>query len=424
MAKRRGTRKGRPDDRKGGKGAGRRLGDGGEGAPAKGGRLPGLGRGGVRDDATPSERKSGEAALNKLRTGIDRVDRQLVELLNERAKLIVEVGKVKRGSGIPIYTPHREQAVLQRVRDANQGPLPDRTVEAVYREIMSGSFALEQPLRIGYLGPPGSFSHQAAVRQFGQSVSFEDLHEISGVFTEVRRGHCHYGLVPIENSTHGGVAETLDAFRDSGAEIKVYAEVLLEVHHALLAACEPREVRRIHSKPEAFSQCRQWLSTQFPTAELVPAASTSRAVQTALSEHMLEPGRGSAAIASVLAGQIYGLMPLFERIEDNPNNITRFFVVAKQEAQPSGDDKTSIMFSTADKPGALVSVLRSFEQAGVNLTHIDKRPSGRTNWTYTFFVDAAGHRTDARVAEAIDDARTHCHELVVLGSYPRAKRIL
>ncbi len=363
-------------------------------------------------------------SLDDIRLLIDRMDDQLVRLLNDRARLIVEVGLIKRGTGVPIYAPHREQAVLQRVLAANTGPLPARTVEAVYREIMSGSFALEQPLRIGYLGPPGSFSHQAAVKQFGNSVSFEDLHTIAGVYTEVLRGHCHYGLAPIENSIGGGIVETLDAFAEHGQELKVYAEVLLEVHHALLSSCEPREVRKILSKPEVFDQCRNWLATQFPKAELVPAPSTSRAVQIVLEEFEKDPACGLAAIASPLAGQIYGLDVLFEKIEDNPNNVTRFAVISKQSAKPSGDDKTSIMFETADKPGALVSVLRVFEEAGINLTHIDKRPSGRVNWTYTFFIDAQGHQDDAKIAAAIEDARTHCQHLTVLGSYPRARRIL
>lgn len=363
-------------------------------------------------------------SLDEIRAHIDRLDDQIVRLLNERAALIVEVGHVKRGTGVPIYAPHREQAVLQRVLAASTGPLPARTVEAVYREIMSGSFALEQPLRIGYLGPPGSFSHQAAVKQFGNSVSFEDLHTIAGVFTEVLRGHCHYGLAPIENSVGGGIVESLDAFAEHGHELKIYAEVLLEVHHALLSSCEPRQVRRILSKPEVFDQCRNWLATQFPKAELVPAPSTSRAVQIVLEEFEKDPTCGLAAIASPLAGQIYGLDCLFEKIEDNPNNVTRFAVISKQAAKPSGDDKTSIMFETADKPGALVSVLRVFEEAGINLTHIDKRPSGRVNWTYAFFIDAQGHQDDAKITAAITDARTHCQHLTVLGSYPRARRIL
>ncbi len=377
-----------------------------------------------RNDAHHASEPASSPELQALRARINELDEKLIALLNERAQAVVKIGETKRGSGIPIYAPHREQEVLGKVLGLNKGPLSDRTVEAVFREIMSGSFSLEQPLRIGYLGPPGSHSHDAAVKQFGSSVSFEDLHEVDGVFTEVIRGHCHYGLVPIENSTVGGVVETLDAFIEHGSDVRIYAELLLNVHHALLANCQPREIKRVHSKPEALGQCRNWLSTQFPGAELVPAPSTSRAVQTAKAEHLLEPGRGSAAIGSVLAGQLYGVNLLFEKIEDNPNNLTRFFIISQQEARPSGDDKTSIMFATPDKPGALVRVLQAFEHAGVNLTHIDKRPSGRVNWTYTFFVDAEGHRDDEPIRTAIAEATPHCKELHVLGSYPRARRIL
>jgi len=363
-------------------------------------------------------------SLDDLRVRIDQLDSRLVELLNERAKLVVDVGTFKRGSGTPIYAPHREQAVLQKVLDASKGPLPASAIEAVWRELMSGSFALELPLRIGYLGPAGSFSHQAATKQFGSSVSFEDMRDIRAVFDEVARGHCHYGLVPIENSIGGGIVESLDAFREVGREIEIYAEVLIAVHHNLLANCEPSAVKRIHSKPEVFSQCRQWIASQYPGAELIAAASSARAVQTAKAEEMLEPGRGSAAIGSRLAGKLYGVHPLFESIEDDPNNITRFFVLANEAAQPSGDDKTSMMFTTQDKPGALVQVLRVYEDAGINLSHIDKRPSGRENWTYTFFVDAVGHRDDQSMIDAIKEIELHCKDVVVLGSYPRAKRIL
>ena len=375
-----------------------------------------------------SERPDDTRALAKLREQIGALDHALIKLLNERSKLVVKVGAKKRMSGIPIYAPHREQEVLDRVVKANRGPLPSRTIEAVYRELMSGSFALEQPLRIGYLGPPGSYSHLAATRQFGSSVAYEDLHEIAGVFTEVRRGHVDYGLAPIENSLGGGIVETLDAFKASRGEVSIYSEAQLNVHHSLLANCEPKQVRRIHSKPEVFSQCRSWLATQYPQAQLIPAASSSRAAQTAVEENRTadsigaEPG--SAAIGSELAGKLYGLPVLFARIEDDPSNITRFAVISRHRAKRSGDDKTSVMFNTADKPGALVDVLLVFKAAGINLSHIDKRPSGKTNWEYTFFVDLHGHRDDKAVAKALREATTHCKELIVLGSYPRAKRIL
>lgn len=380
----------------------------------------------ARADAAESPADSRELA--RLRREIDRLDARLVKLLNERAGAVVEVGKFKRDSNTPIYAPHREAQVLEKVLAANTGPLPDRAIEGIYRELMSGSFALEQPLRIGYLGPPGSQSHVAAVKQFGSSVEYDDLHEIAGVFTEVRRKHVNYGLVPIENSTGGGIVEALDAFTANAGHLSIYAEVQITIHHALLANCPPADVRRIYSKPEVFQQCRNWLSTQLPKAELIPAASSSRAVQIAVDENQkavsigLDPA--TAAIGTSLAGEMYGLKTLFPRIEDNPNNITRFLVLSREKAKRSGDDKTSVMFTTEDKPGALVDVLGVFHSEGINLSHLDKRPSGRENWTYTFFADADGHRDDQGMKRALSRVKAHCKEMAVLGSYPRSKRIL
>ncbi len=385
---------------------------------------------GKSEPQTPRSREGlGSAAdpLAPLRDKITALDAKIVALLNERAGAVVEVGKVKRAKGLPVYTPDRESAVLSRVLALNTGPLPARTVEAIYRELMSGSFRLEHPPRIGYLGPPGSYSHVAATRHFGSSVDFEDLHTIDGVFTEVSRGHVDYGLVPIENSIGGGIVETLDAFVEHYEQVNVYAEVQLEVHHALLAACEPSEVKTICSKPEVFAQCRRWLATQYPRAELIPTVSSSAAVQRVAQEVKSGGGGGvgtSAAIGSLLAGERYGLPPLFENIEDRTGNVTRFFVLCRHKARPSGDDKTSMMFTTLDKPGALVGVLSVFDRAGINLTHIDKRPSGRSSWTYTFFVDACGHIDDPWFAAAVTQAKGHCQELFVLGSYPRSARIL
>jgi len=376
----------------------------------------------------PSENASDSApdpgALDALRERIDAVDSKLVELLNERAGIVVEVGAYKRASGAPIYAPDREAALLRKILDSNPGPLPDRAIEAIYREMMSGSFALERPLRIGYLGPPGSYSHQAAVAQFGSSVEFETLGAIGSVFTEVERGHADYGLVPIENTTGGGIAETLDAFRDSTGGVTIYAEAQLAIRHHLFACCEPDSVERVYSKPEALAQCRKWLATHLPGAALISEASTSAAVERVKAEATSGVKPASAAVASELAGKIYGVGALFSGIEDNPNNITRFLVISKEEAKPSGDDKTSIMFTTDDRPGALVRVLQVFERAGVNLSHIEKRPSGRENWRYTFFIDVQGHRSETRIAEAIGEARAHCEQVRTLGSYPRAARIL
>lgn len=368
------------------------------------------------DPQQPAAKPPAPPDLEGLRRRITELDRRLVELLGERARVVVEVGRSKRASGVPIYVPHREKEVLERVLGWNDGPLPARTLEAIWRELMSGSFALELPLRIGYLGPPGSFSHLAAVRQFGSSVELADLREIDHVFGEVAAGRCHYGLVPYENSIGGSVVETLDAFQRHRTTI--YAEVLVEVQQALLANCAPSEIVRICSKPEALGQCRRWLTARFPSVPLLPESSTSAAVRRAAQE------QGTAAIGSVLAGEIYGVNPLFERIQDSGDNITRFLVIGKDHARPTGQDKTTIMFTTSHRPGALVDVLGVFRDARINLSHIEKRPSGRTNWEYTFFIDCDAHVEDEVMARAVEEARTHCLALTVLGSYPRAARVL
>lgn len=365
------------------------------------------------DDALSSP---SPADLDELRRRIDDVDKRLIDALSARAQVVVEIGRVKRSEGTPIYAPHREREVLDKAIRSNPGPLSARTIESIYRELMSGSFSLELPLRVGYLGPPGSFSHVAATRHFGSSIEYDDLHEIDHVFEEVAAGRCHYGLAPYENSIGGGITDTLDAFQEH--KVTVYAEALIEVAQTLLANCQPNEIQRIYSKPQIFSQCRRWLGRQYPDAELVPMASSSTAVRHAADEPH------AAAIGSRLAGTIYGVKPLFESIQDKPNNITRFLIIGQDAALPSGDDKTSIMFVTAHKPGALVDVLGVFRDAGINLSHIEKRPSGRTNWEYTFFIDCDAHHTESHMKAAIEEAGSHCVSLAVLGSYPRAQAVL
>lgn len=358
------------------------------------------------------EGKPTDKKLSTLRQRIDELDQQIVQLLNERAHVVVEVGQTKRANNEPIYAPDREHTVLQRIAKLNKGPLPPRTLQAIYRELMSGSFALEKPLRIGYLGPEGSNSHLAAQRKFGSSVEYLPLADIRAVFEEVARGHCDLGMVPIENSVGGGVVDTLDSFID--ASVHVYAEVVLDVHHNLLANCPAEEIRSVASKPEVFAQCRNWLSTRFKQVDLLPVASSSKAAEMASSTP------GLAAIGSSLAAELYGLKIVFANIEDSVNNMTRFFVISMSPAKPTGHDKTAIMFTTAHRAGALVDVLNVLASRGVNLTNIDTRPSKRRNWEYYFFVDAEGHQDDANLAEALREARKHCGELHVLGSFPRA----
>jgi chorismate mutase/prephenate dehydratase len=358
-----------------------------------------------------------DPALSALRGRIDDIDKRLVELLNERANVVVEIGKVKQQTGkTPIYAPDREQRVLEQVRQFNKGPLPGSCLEAIWRELMSGSFALERPLRVGYLGPPGSFSHMAARAKFGASIEYDPLNDIRAVFQEISRGHIDLGLVPIENSSIGGIGETLDSFLETKA--RVCAEVLINIHHNLLANCEPAQVKVIYSKPEVFQQCKQWLSVQLRQADRVAVASSAKAAEMASKE------QGAAAVGSNLAGELYGLKTLFANIEDTPNNTTRFFVIGLHGPPATGDDKTALMFTASHTAGALANILDVFRDHGLNLTHIDKRPSKREIWTYYFFVDFLGHQSDAKVATALEAARQCCQQLTVLGSFPRAKDVL
>ena len=354
------------------------------------------------------------AALDPLRKQIDALDAKIVDLLNERARVVVEIGKIKQLTNVPIYAPDREKAVMDKVRGLNHGPLQDRCLEAVYRELMSGSFALEKPLKIGFLGPKGSFSHLASIRKFGSSVEHVPLTDIGVVFQEVVRGHIDYGLVPVENSIGGGIVDTLDAFQHSSA--KICAEVQITIHHNLLANEPWESIKRVYSKPEVFSQCRNWLAAMAKDLDVQAAASSSRAAELASQEP------GTAAIGSSLAAQLYGLRVLFENIEDNPDNVTRFFVISREAAKKSGEDKTAIMFTTAHKPGALAEVLDVFKENGINLTDIEKRPSKKVNWEYYFFIDAVGHADDMK--QAIEQAQAHCLQLTVLGSYPKAREVL
>lgn len=360
--------------------------------------------------------KPTEAGLSELRKKIDELDLKIVELISERARVVIDVGKTKQVDGTPIYAPDREHAVLRRIAELNKGPLPQKTLQAIYRELMSGSFALEKPLRIGCLGPEGSFSHLAATRKFGASVEYCMVADIRAVFNEVARKHCDLGLIPIENSIGGGVLESLESFIDT--RVNVCAEVLVAIHHNLLANCAPEQIKVIASKPEVFAQCRNWLSTRFNEVQLVPVASSARAAEMASNE------QGLAAVGSTLAAELYELKVIFANIEDRADNVTRFFVISTMPAKRTGKDKTSIMFTATHKAGALVDVLNVFARHGINLTNIDTRPSKRRNWEYYFFVDAEGHCEDEHFAEALTEARSHCGDLHVLGSYPKAVEII
>ena len=356
--------------------------------------------------------------LEELRAKIDQIDQQLVQLLNERANVVTKVGDLKRNSkdAPPIYAPDRERAVLDKIKAHNTGPLPDRCLVAIYRELMSGSFFLERSLRIAYLGPEGSFSNTAAMLKFGQSVEYEPQADIKGVFDEINRQHCDLGIVPVENTIAGGIIETLDLLMES--IVLICAEVLLAIHHNLLAKCKMDEIKKIYSKPEVFNQCRNWLASTMPHVDIIQAASTAQAAQRVMNEP------NSAAIGSELAAELYGLTVVCQNIEDDPNNMTRFFVIGRESARPTGDDKTAMIFSTPNRAGALVDVLQAFRDYGVNLTDIESRPSRKREQEYYFFADCEGHLSDDKVKKAIAGVRKHCLKLNVLGSFPRATEIL
>ncbi len=367
--------------------------------------------------------------LQELRNRIDELDRNLVAMLNERAKVVIEIGKLKRrdkGAG-PVYAPDRESAVFAKIKAANAGPLPNRCLQAVYRELMSASFLLERPLRIAYLGPKGSFSHNAAMLKFGQSVEYEPQSDIRGIFEEISREHCDLGIVPVENTINGGIVDTLDSL--VSADVAICAEMRMAVHHNLLANCKIEDIKKVYSRPEVFAQCRNWLASTLPGVEQVPTASTGVAVQM-VAEHMVADDEiesqtgGVAAIGSSLAGDLYGVPILCERIEDANNNITRFFVIGRESARRSGHDKTTMVFSTADKTGALVDVLQVFRNNKINLTNIESRPNPVRTGEYYFFVDCQGYQTDENVQRAVEQAREYCLRLIILGSYPQAFDVL
>ena len=349
-------------------------------------------------------------SLDDLRQQIDSIDKDLVELINKRAKVVVEVGKYKSKTSTPIYAPDREKMVFKRIHGANNGPLPDKTLTAVWRELMSGSFFLERPLRIAFLGPNGSFTHAASMRKFGQSVEYEAVTDIRSVFSEVAKGHSDLGVVPVENSTGGGVIETLDAFIDY--DVKICAELYMQIHQNLLANCAIEDIEVIYSKPEVFAQCRNWLAATFKETKTVAVASTSKAAQLAANEPK------AAAIGSVAAGELYDLRVICENIEDITNNVTRFLILSNEDTKPTGDDKTVIFFTIADKVGALVDVLQVFRKYGLNMTNIGSRPSKKRNWEYYFFVDMVGHRKSEEMKKAIEEIKEHCLQVTVLGSFP------
>lgn len=349
--------------------------------------------------------------LKKIRNEIDKIDRKLVGLISRRTRLALMIGKEKRKRGVEVFVPDREREVYENIRRENCGPLSNEAMEAIYREIMSATLSLQQPLKIAYFGPPATFTHLAAIKKFGTQVTYIPVKSISRVFTEVETGRANYGVVPIENSTEGIVTHTLDMFIES--ELKICSEVMLEVSHNLLSLYLLSRIRKVYSNPQAFAQCRLWLEENLPRAELIEVSSTARAAEKA------SRTKNSAAIASLLAARMYNLKVLCRHIEDIRGNVTRFLVIGQAPSRPTGCDRTSIMFSISDRVGALYLMLAPFKKYRINLTKIESRPSRIKPWDYFFFIDLEGHFEDRSVKKALAELEDNCHTLKILGSYPR-----
>jgi chorismate mutase/prephenate dehydratase len=366
--------------------------------------------------------------IEQLRTRIDEIDRRIIGLLNRRAQMAMQVGEIKHREGAPIFAPEREEQVLRRAEayTAEFGVIEPETMRAIYSEIISACRSAERRLSVAFLGPRGSFSHHAArsahwatvggsavKRRFGSSVDLLPVNGIEAVFSEVATARADYGVVPIENTSEGGIGATLDMFMES--DLKVSGEILVRVHHALLARCAPRAIRRIYSKAEVLGQCKRWLASHYSDATLTEVASTSHAAELA------SRTRDAAAVAHEEAAAIYGLNVLHRAIEDNPSNMTRFYIIAQRGAAPSGRDKTSILCFIKDQAGALHRILFPFWRAHVSLTKIESWPSKRKAWDYCFFIDFEGHRDDPKIARLLDRVHAQCSEMKILGSFPAAR---
>jgi chorismate mutase/prephenate dehydratase len=353
-------------------------------------------------------------SLETIRGKIDALDTKLVKILNARTRLALEIGKLKKKNGKGIYAPAREKAVLARVAMINEGPLTDKSLRAIYREVMSAALSLEKNLKVAYMGPPSTFSHQAARSRFGGSVDYLSCETISDVFDSVEKLSADYGVVPVENSTEGAVTFTLDRLAETS--LKICAELYLPISNCLLSKVPRERIEKLYSHPQVLGQCRQWLQREMSGVEIIPVASTARAAELASRE------KNAAALSSQLAAEIYGLKVLESDVQDLSGNTTRFLVVGHDQNKPSGDDKTSLLFAVQHKAGALYGALESFKKFGLNMTKIESRPSRSKRWEYFFFVDVEGHAEDKRVKKTMADISRHCSLITVLGSYPAADK--
>lgn len=365
------------------------------------------------------DQKTEQEQLLELRDRIDSVDKDIAQLISKRAICAQEVADIKKAfateeSDVLYYRPEREAQVLRNVMERNNGPLGDEEMARLFREIMSACLALEQPTKVAYLGPEGTFTHQAALKHFGHSAVANPFSAIDEVFREVEAGAVHYGVVPIENSTEGVVNHTLDNFMNSN--LKVCGEVELRIHHNLVVSnvTDVKSISRIYSHGQSLAQCRKWLDSHYPHAERIAVSSNTEAAKHIKGEW------NAAAITPAQAAEIYDLTIIAEKIEDQPDNSTRFLIIGTQETTLSGDDKTSLQVAMRNQPGALHHLLEPFHKNGIDLTRVETRPSRASAWTYVFFIDFTGHVNDPNIKKTLEEVATHAADLKVLGSYPKA----
>jgi len=355
-------------------------------------------------------------AITGLRRDIDKVDEQILNLINQRLLLASEIGKIKTKQGDRMVDGARESTLIKRLLSLNGGPLSEHALRHIFTEIIAAAREIQTPQQVAYLGPEATFTHIAAVNHFGRSVTFVPQGSIREVFSEVEKGVFHYGVVPVENSIEGAVNYTLDLFFES--ELKICAEIYYAISHDLLSIDpELNDIQIIYSHPHAFAQCRKWIEKHLPHAALVECSSTAEAARKASIEN------GTAAIASQEAAQSYKLEVLASRIEDASRNVTRFLVIGKEDIRRTGSDKTSLMFVTSHIPGALFKVLKPIADAGINMVKLESRPSKQENWSYFFFADLEGHISDTKVKETVDAMKKLCLFMKLLGSYPMAEAV-
>lgn len=362
-----------------------------------------------------TEKMTEKKSLKSLREEIDAIDRELMNNISQRARCAQQVAEVKKQQGDEVYyKPEREAEVLRQIMANNEGPLDNEEIARLFRQIMSACLALEQPIKVAYLGPEGTFTQEAALKHFGDCAISVPQSAIDEVFREVLAGACNYGVVPVENSTEGVISHTLDSFMDSS--LKICGEVELRIHQHFMIGGNTNKgnITRVYSHAQSLAQCRQWLNSKYPAIERVAVASNAEAAKRVQGEW------NSAAIAGDMACELYGLEKLWEKIEDHPDNSTRFLIIGREDVPPSGDDRTSIVVSIRNKPGALYDLLEPFGRFGVDMTRLESRPSRNTKWSYVFFIDMQGHVQDSAVANVLEVLSSEAAELKVLGSYPRA----